>query len=90
MEDGESPQATSDKPVYENFSVVAGVSHPKGSNGLKKKSRKYRGEVAGRMQYAKYFYARASSSVEEKIALKSSNRHDNKPLEILTPKSGPE
>jgi hypothetical protein len=29
--------ATSDKPVYVNFSVVAGVSHPKHRNRLKKK-----------------------------------------------------
>jgi hypothetical protein len=28
--------ATSDKPFYENFSVIAGVSHPKDRNRLKK------------------------------------------------------
>jgi len=29
--------SASDKPVYENFRVVAGVSHPKDRNRLKKK-----------------------------------------------------
>jgi len=31
------PDPGSDKPGYENFSVVAGVSHPKDQNRLKKK-----------------------------------------------------
>jgi hypothetical protein len=48
-----------------NFSVVAGVSHPKDRNRLKKKSLEECREVPGRMQHTDHLYARTSSTIED-------------------------
>ena len=56
-----SASATSDNAQYGNVSVVAGVSHPRDSNQLKKKSRNYCGEVPCCLQHADNLNTRPAS-----------------------------
>src|SRR4029453_9465089 len=75
-----------DKPVYGNFRVVTGVSHPKDRNRLKKKSLEDGRKVAGHMQHTNHFHALSARSVEDEIALKSSDREDAHIFQTLAPK----